>query len=227
MRVLRERVEAPKTAAKLAAAKVRFAFQSGGLANSSEFIANAGKTIENGLLLNDALRALTIWPAEILGAGDRLGTLEPGKIANLTVVRGDLFDRNSRVTHVFIDGRPVDLRPAPRPAASGSPQAETSASGTVAGTWSINIVFGTQTIPGTLTLTQSGTTVSGSLLTDQAKAEFSNAPVSESGFQTTTTAVVQGQSLQVQITASVKGDEISGNISSTLGPATFTGKRRP
>src|ERR1043165_5472871 len=112
LRVLRERVEAQQTAGKLAKAGVRFAFQSGSMNNISELLASAAKEIENGLQSADAVRAFTIWPSQILGIQDQLGTIEVGKIANLTVTRGDLFDRNSRVAHVFIDGRPVDLRPA-------------------------------------------------------------------------------------------------------------------
>ena len=113
MRVLRERVEAQQTAGKLAKAGVRFAFQSGSLTNMSDLMANVGKTIEKGLSTTDALRAFTIWPAEILGVQNQLGSIEAGKIANLTVVRGDLFDRNGRVTQVFIDGRPFEVKPAP------------------------------------------------------------------------------------------------------------------
>ena len=112
LRVLRERVEAQQTAGKLAKAGVRFAFESGSMTNISDLLVNAGKVIENGLTANDALRAFTIWPAEILGVQNQLGTIEAGKIANLTVTRGDVFDRNSRVAHVFIDGRPVEIKPA-------------------------------------------------------------------------------------------------------------------
>jgi imidazolonepropionase-like amidohydrolase len=108
--VLRERVEAQQTAGKLAKAGVRFAFQSGSLTNISDLMVNASRVIENGLTQADALRAFTIWPAEILGVQSQLGSIETGKIANLTVMRGDLFDRNSRVAHVFIDGRPVDIK---------------------------------------------------------------------------------------------------------------------
>jgi imidazolonepropionase-like amidohydrolase len=121
LRVLRERVEAQQTAGKLAKAGVRFAFESGSLTNMSELMANAGKTIENGLSATDAVRAFTIWPAEILGVQNQLGSIEVGKIANLTIVRGELFDRNSRVTYVFIDGRPVDLRPPRNEASTASP----------------------------------------------------------------------------------------------------------
>ncbi|HWF88716.1 MAG TPA: amidohydrolase family protein [Pyrinomonadaceae bacterium] len=119
LRVLRARVEAQQTAGKLAKAGVRFAFESGSMANVSDLLVNAHKTIENGLQPLDALRAFTIWPAEILGVKDQLGSIEVGKIANLTVTRGDLFDRNSRITHVFIDGRPVDLRPPTPPGDPG------------------------------------------------------------------------------------------------------------
>src|SRR5262245_15660444 len=132
LRVLRERVEAQQTAGKLAKAKVRFALQSGSLPNATDIMVNANRTIENGLSAVDALRAFTIWPAEILGVANQLGSIEVGKIANLTITRGDLFDRNSRVTHVFIDGRPVDLRATP--AASPGP---TSTSRNLTGAWTV------------------------------------------------------------------------------------------
>jgi imidazolonepropionase-like amidohydrolase len=133
LRVLRERVEAQQTAGKLAKAGVRFAFESGSLTNMSDLMTNVARVIENGLQPADALRAFTIWPAEILGAENQLGSIEVGKIANLTVTRGDLFDRNSRVAHVFIDGRPVDLRPAP----AGAPTRNN-----VSGQWTLNVNLG-------------------------------------------------------------------------------------
>jgi imidazolonepropionase-like amidohydrolase len=130
LRVLRERVEAPKTAGRLATAGVRFAFQSGGMTSISDYLTNAAKAVDGGLSHDDAVRALTLGPAEILGVASQLGSIEVGKIANLTITRGDILDRTRRITHVFIDGRPVELRPAAadrgagRPAASptGTPQ---------------------------------------------------------------------------------------------------------
>ena len=70
---------------------------------------NASRVVKEGNLPADAtLRALTVNAARIAGAADRLGTIEKGKIANLVVTEGDLFD-NGRIRHVFIDGRPVDI----------------------------------------------------------------------------------------------------------------------
>ncbi len=47
------------------------------------------------------------------GVGDRLGTLEVGRIANVIVTDGDLFETRTRVRNVFIDGQPVDVLPPP------------------------------------------------------------------------------------------------------------------
>jgi imidazolonepropionase-like amidohydrolase len=105
LRVLRERVQAPKTPAQLKAAGVRFAVQAGG--NYTDFVANLRRMVAGGLPADDAIRATTLGSAELLGAADRLGSIEVGKIADLTVVRGsDLFAADSRVTEVWVDGRP-------------------------------------------------------------------------------------------------------------------------
>src|SRR5207249_4914899 len=130
LRILRERVEAPKTAGRLAAAGVRFAFQSGGMASIADYLTNVTKAIDNGLSRDDALRAMTIRPAEILGVASQLGSIETGKIANLTITRGDIFDKNRRIAYVFIDGRPVDLKPSGEPSARGA---------NASGTWSLTV----------------------------------------------------------------------------------------
>lgn len=227
LRVLRERVEAPRTAAKLANAKVKFAFQSGGMTSIADFLPNAGKTIENGLLKDEAIRALTLRPAEIFGLSNRLGTIEVGKIANLTVVRGDLFDRNSRIAYVFIDGKPVDLKPAPAARAGGDAAAssETRPPATLAGTWNIVITLGGQMIPGTLVVNHEGATVSGSIQSSLASSQFSNGSAEGNTFRATMTANIQGQSVELVMNARVDGTEISGTIDGSFGVANFTGTR--
>ena len=117
LHTLRERVDAPKGPARLAAAGVAFAFQSGGMTNWSDFTANVQRAVEGGLIPDRAIRALTLQPAELFGVSDRLGSLEVGKIANLTVTRGDLTDKAGRIDQLFVDGRPIALHPAtPAPA---------------------------------------------------------------------------------------------------------------
>jgi imidazolonepropionase-like amidohydrolase len=114
--MMKFQADAPKVPAVLALANVPFAFGSGG-ATPANFVRNAGRVIKEGGLAADAvLRALTIDAARMAGAADRLGSLEKGKIANLVVTEGDLFD-GGRVRHVFIDGRPVEVV---EPAAPGA-----------------------------------------------------------------------------------------------------------
>ncbi|HSL55533.1 MAG TPA: amidohydrolase family protein [Pyrinomonadaceae bacterium] len=221
LRVLRGRVEAQQTAGKLAKAGVRFGFQSGSMTNISELLGNANKTIENGLQPLDAVRAFTIWPAEILGVKDQLGSIEVGKIANLTVTRGDLFDRNSRIAHVFIDGRPVDLRPAAGPGGPGQGR------NNLAGTWTVvvNLGQGDRTI--TLTLQQEGERITGSITGPLGAGEISNGSASSTGEVRFTVSVnVEGQTKEATFTGTLANNQIRGNVAIVgSAPGTFTATR--
>jgi imidazolonepropionase-like amidohydrolase len=108
--VLRERANAPKGPAALEKAGIVFAFESAGLSDVKDFLKNAQKAVANGLSRDAAIKALTLNAATIAGASDRLGSLERGKIANVIITEGDLFDENSAIKHVFVNGRPVSLR---------------------------------------------------------------------------------------------------------------------
>ncbi len=107
MRVLRDRVDQPKGPGRLAAAGVRFAFASGGA--FPEFLANVRRAVDGGLAKDQALRALTIDPATLLGVADQVGSIEVGKLANLTIVTGDLFDANGKVSRVFVEGQSFEV----------------------------------------------------------------------------------------------------------------------
>src|SRR5215212_68475 len=218
LRVLRERVEAQQTAGKLAKAGVRFAFQSGSLTTMSDLLVNASRTIENGLSATDALRAFTIWPAQILGVENQLGSIEPGKIANLTVMRGDLFDRNSRVAHVFIDGRPVDLRPAER----GAPGRNN-----LSGQWSVTVNLGQDDRSITLTLQQEGERLTGSISGPLGAGEISNASASTAGEVRFTVPVnVEGLTKEATFTGTLANNKIRGNVTIVgMTPGTFTATR--
>ena len=89
-----------------------------GLGAQEELALSAGLAVKGGLDRATALRAVTLTAAEILGVGARVGSLEPGKDADVVVLSGDPFDYRTRVIRVFIDGRavrvPEPLR-SPRP----------------------------------------------------------------------------------------------------------------
>ena len=218
LRVLRDRVEAQQTAGKLARAGVRFAFQSGSLTNMSDLLVNANRTIENGLNPNDALKAFTIWPATIFGVENQLGSIETGKIANLTVTRGDLFGRDSRIAHVFIDGRPVDLRPA-----GGGPGGRNPLSGT----WNLAVNLGGVEKRGSVTWQQEGEQLSGSIAGLLGTGEISNASVSAANeVRFSVPLQIEGQTREATFTGTVSGDEIRGTVTVVgSAPGTFTATR--
>jgi imidazolonepropionase-like amidohydrolase len=99
-----------KAAGELAQAGVTFAFGTGGAANNRLIPYEAAISVAWGLDRDRALRAITLDAATILGVADRVGSLEPGKIANLFIATGDPMEMKTQFTHVFINGRSVGLK---------------------------------------------------------------------------------------------------------------------
>ena len=88
-------------------AGVKFAFSTGQGSNARHVAFHAALAVAYGLKPEGALKALTIWPAEILGADKQIGTIAPGKLANLFITTGDPLDLRTQVAEVFIKGRQV------------------------------------------------------------------------------------------------------------------------
>lgn len=88
-------------------AGVKFAFSTGGGSNARHVAFHAALATAYGLSAEGALKALTIWPAEILGADKEIGSITPGKLANFFITTGDPMDLRTQVTEVFIKGRLV------------------------------------------------------------------------------------------------------------------------
>jgi imidazolonepropionase-like amidohydrolase len=78
-------------------------------ANVRDLPYHAGMAGAYGLSPAEALRSVTLSAAQILGAGDRLGSLEVGKIANVVVADGDILEARTNIKHLFINGRSVPL----------------------------------------------------------------------------------------------------------------------
>jgi len=91
--------------AELAAAGVKFAIASFDNSFSRRLGQNAANAVAHGLAYDEALRAVTINPAQIFGLGSQIGTLEQGKIANLIVTNGDPLELTTDVKYLFIKGQ--------------------------------------------------------------------------------------------------------------------------
>jgi imidazolonepropionase-like amidohydrolase len=96
-------------AAALHRAGVRFAIVTDSAASSRDLPYQAAMARSYGLPADAALRAITLSPAEIFGVAARMGSLEPGKDANLFLASGDVMDPRTEVSRVFIAGREQSL----------------------------------------------------------------------------------------------------------------------
>lgn len=229
LEVLRLRAETPKNAARLAQAGIPFAFQSGG-GNTTDFFNNAMKAVENGLSKDAALRAMTLGAAQILGIADRTGSIEAGKIANLTVIRGDALGKEKVVTHVFVDGKLFEQKEPPkRPAGApptGTPNAQPAVTN-VGGTYSITIEIPGQPLTGTMILNQQGATLTGSLQTPLGTSQIKDGKVTAEGFSYNSSVEFGGTTIEIFVKGAVNGNQISGTVDSPQGAISFSGTKNP
>ena len=90
-------------------AEVRIALQTSDDENPRNVAFHAAMAAAFGLPQEEAVRAITLGAAEVLGVDEELGSLEPGKIADLVITKGNLLEVTVPVRYVFIDGVQVDL----------------------------------------------------------------------------------------------------------------------
>jgi imidazolonepropionase-like amidohydrolase len=98
-----------QVAGELVRAGVKIAFATGDGNNARMLPYHAAMAVAWGLPRAEAIKALTINAAEILGVRDRIGSIEPGRIANLLIAKGDPLEIQTEVTHVIIAGRNINL----------------------------------------------------------------------------------------------------------------------
>lgn len=90
-------------------AGVKVALRTAETENVRNLLFNAGFAAAYGLGREEALKAVTIVPAEIFGVSDKLGSIEVGKVANLVISDGDPFETKTNIVQVFIDGWKIPM----------------------------------------------------------------------------------------------------------------------
>ena len=231
---IKERLDAPKAAAELHKAGVKFAFTSGSLMRSADFVANAGRAIEAGLPKDEALKAMTIYPAQIFGLAEQLGSIEKGKIANLIVTSGDLFSKDTKIKYTFVDGKQF-INKAPeapaiegrrnggRPAGSGGAMNAANA----AGSWALTINSPQGVFNSPLTIQQNGEAVTGEIGSPAGVVPISNAKISGNELTFSYTINFQGQQLNIAARGKIEGNAISGSMETMGTSFDFSGTKKP
>lgn len=91
-------------------AGVKIAFSSSSASLAKDLPYHAAKAAAFGLDKGVALKAVTIYPAQIFGVDGQMGSLEKGKLANIVVADGDILELRTHIKHVFIEGVETDLK---------------------------------------------------------------------------------------------------------------------
>lgn len=198
---------APENPARLAASGIEQALTSHGLTDPGQFLAAVRKAAARGLDPNTALAALTKVPASWLGVGERLGSLEPGKIASFLVVEGDLFSTDGRIVETWVAGTRYVVEPQPQQDVRGT--WELIATGPDGGaTMLVLELGGSKTLPaGRLKLAERSVPLVDVHLADGLlRARFDAAPLGTSG---------QGW---LSLSLVVHGDELAALIGHLIRP---------
>jgi Amidohydrolase family len=220
LRTLRFRDRAPSSAAALAKASVKFAFYSGGIAEPKDILKAAKKSIDAGLAPDAALRAMTLSPAEIFGIADRLGSIEKGKIANLVVADGDLFNEKTKIKFVFVDGRRFIIREPEKP--------KDPPKGDITGKWKLSYTTPDGAEESTLDLTMaSDGALSGTSTSKRGTANIISGYLSGEKFTFTLNILIDGSPEDVLFNGTFDGTMLKGVISVVGLEIDFTGTKIP
>ena len=218
LRELRFRDRAPSAPAALAKANVKFAFYSGGLTTPKDVLKAVKKSIDAGLPADAALRALTLSAAEIYGVSDRMGSIEVGKIANLVVTDGDLFDEKTKIKMVFVDGRRFETH---EPEKSKDPP-----KGDISGKWKLafNTPHGPEEATADLNMEKDGT-ISGTVTSSRGTGSILNGYASADKFSFSINIPIEGNPLDVTFSGTFDATFMKGLVSVTGFSTDFTGTK--
>jgi hypothetical protein len=215
---LRFRERAPSSPAALAKAGVKFAFYSGAITAPKDMLKAAKKSIDAGLSPDAAIRAFTLTPAEIFGVSDRLGSIESGKIANLVVTDGDIFDEKTKIKFVFVDGRRFTIREPEKP--------KDPPKGDLTGKWKLAYTTpqGPEDATAEIVMASDGS-LSGTITSTRGTANIISGYLSVDKFSFTINLPIEGSPADVLFTGIFDGTSMKGSISVQGFETDFTGTK--
>jgi hypothetical protein len=210
----------PKNPARLAEAGLPFAFSSLGTDDPKSFAEGIQKAVDAGLPKEKALEALTKTPAAFFGLDRALGTIEPGKIANVVLAEGELLVKEAKVRAAFADGRHFELKEA-KPGEGEKPTVN------VTGKWEMSLEGG-MGMKLTVDFVQEEAALSGQMTTPFGVFEFTGGVVSGNTISFEMNVSVGGQDLDLFFSGTVEGERMTGSVvQGGAGTAEFTARRIP
>jgi hypothetical protein len=209
----------PANAANLHKQGIKFALTSLGLRNAADVQKNVQKAIKAGLPNEEALKALTIIPAQYLGVVDFLGTLEPGKIANIILTSGKIFGEKTQVRRVFVDGISFEVKQPPKQAKPTTLN--------LTGNWKATISGPMGEMEVDLEIEQEGNSFSGTISSEMGEWTISDGVLSGKELVFTISATIMDETVELAFSGTAEKDSIEGTISFEGGSAELKATRIP
>lgn len=211
-------------AASFQKAGVKFGFASIDV-KSSNIQANLRRMIKAGLTEDQALAALTTNAAELLGVSDRLGSIDNGKIANLTISDKPYFNEKAKVRYVFIDGQPFKME------VKDTKKADPNAKAEIVGSWSVSVDTPQGKNASTITFTKDGNNYSGKVSGGmiQTPIDLKSVELDGTNLKYSYSFTMGGsQQINVEVDATVEGDSYNGTASvGSFGSFPLEAKKDP
>ncbi len=191
-------------------AGVPFAFASNGMDQPQNLLQQVRVLIKEGLPVDVALAGLTRSPADLLGLGERLGTVQPGRLAHLVVLTGPFEDERSVTRFTIVDGRVFEFNKDAEPVTDDEDAEEATddepatPAADFAGTWAVT--FSPDMDPmasATIELIADGDSLTGSFSSD-------------SGDGTVADVVIKGATIRFQVRIGAGGDTLRFDWDGTL-----------
>ncbi len=210
LKEMRRYLEFFRGPAILREAGAKFVFTTRGLKNIADFPKNFKKILDAGISEDALLAAWTTLPATLLGVDRLVGTLEAGKIADVVVSDGPLFQEKTKVKRVFVDG--IETRIEERKKPKGDPSAVVDPRGE----WSVVLEFSGQSVSRTWTITGKPGAYAGTAETRTGTVSFERVDLEGNALTVVLPPGERGGSAEA--TVIITGDSFEGTVE--MGPRT-------
>ena len=177
-------------------------------AKNAELKGNLRKFLEYGMTEDDLIAALTVHPAELLGVSGTMGTIEPGKMANLVVTDTSYFAEKSNVKYVFVDGRLYSYEKKKKKKSNGGAVA-------VQGTWSYSAETPNGTVTGKISIKGGPGSYNGTVSNSFNGQTANTSSISLENNQMIITYMlnVESNTMTIEIDVTIDGDTFEGTMS--------------
>jgi len=209
----------PANAAHLHEKGIEFSLTSSGLTKPADIIKNVQKAIKAGLPQDAALKAMTLNPAISLGIDIIVGSLEPGKIANIMLTTGAVFEEKTKVQRVFVDGISYEIKQTPK----GAKPSATN----IAGKWEGLIKSPMGELTSAIVIQQEGNQITGTIISDFGKWEITGGILSGNSLSFSIAANIMGNAMEMEFSGTAERDSIEGSITTPAGNAELRATRIP